>query len=172
LIVQNAGPDAEKAAASKKTAQCTSCKSTTAVDLKLTATAPSEAVASSLPPADFIAITWTQAETQAAAQVFGNGKYKFLGADNNNFTPLLFPNLVKPSGEQYQGSGLPELDLYTQRLRSALRLEFGQPIRSVRPMLLDCRRLYNMGFHHGALMERLKRLFRFRPARKLPASRI
>jgi kumamolisin len=94
---------AEKAASSTKPAQCTSCQATTAVDLKLTVSPPKNAVVSSLPAADFIAITWTQPETEAAAQVFGKGQYKFLGADNNNFTPLFFPGLTKPEGEQYHG---------------------------------------------------------------------
>jgi kumamolisin len=95
--------NSEKAASSTKSVQCTSCQGTTAVDLKLTVFPPSTAVVSSLPAADFIAITWTQAETEAAAQVFGKGQYKFLNAADNNFTPLLFPNLPKPNEEQYHG---------------------------------------------------------------------
>ena len=91
----------QRATSGARSVQCTSCKSTSAIDLMLTTSPPSTAVVSSLPPADFIAITWTQAETQAAAQVFGGGKYKFLTGADNNFTPLLFPNLVKPEGEQY-----------------------------------------------------------------------
>jgi kumamolisin len=88
---------------SDKSAHCTSCRSTTAIDLKLTISPPSTAVVSSLPPSDFIAITWTQGETEAAAQVFGGGQYKFLKAADNNFTPLLFQDLAKPEGEQYHG---------------------------------------------------------------------
>lgn len=103
MIAEDAPQDAEKAAASKKTVQCTSCHSTTAVDLKLSVSAPSTAVVSSLPEADFISITWTQAETQASAQVFGKGQYRFLKGEDNNFTPLLFPNLAKASREPYQG---------------------------------------------------------------------
>jgi hypothetical protein len=53
--------------------------------------------------ADFIVITWTQAETEAMAQVFGMGQYKFLSGTDNNFTPLLFPNLAKAEGEPYHG---------------------------------------------------------------------
>jgi kumamolisin len=93
--------NAEKAARAAGPVQCKSCKSTTAIDLKLTIPPPSTAVVSSLPAADFIAITWTEAETEAAAQVFGVGQYKFLTGADNNFTPLLFPNLVKPSRENY-----------------------------------------------------------------------
>ena len=95
--------DSERTASSTKAVQCTSCQGTTAVDLKLTISPPSKAVVSALPASDFIAITWTQAETEAAAQVFGKGQYKFLAAADNNFTPLLFPNLSKPDGEQYHG---------------------------------------------------------------------
>ena len=94
---------AQAAAASTKPVQCKSCQATTAVDLKLTISPPSKTVVSSLPQADFIAITWTEAETEAAAQVFGKGQYKFLTGADNNFTPLLFPNLAKPSEEQYHG---------------------------------------------------------------------
>jgi hypothetical protein len=90
-----------KSAASKKTVQCTSCQSTTAVDLKLTASAPSEAVVPSLPPADFISITLTQAETQAAALAMA--KTNSSGRMTTTSHRCFFPNLVKPSGEQYHG---------------------------------------------------------------------
>lgn len=81
--------------------QCTSCKATSAIDLRLAVPPPSAAVVSALPQADFLAVTWTQAETEAMALVFGKGLYKFEGQESNNFTPLLFPGLAKPEGERY-----------------------------------------------------------------------
>lgn len=84
-----------------RSVQCTSCQATTSVDLKLTVSGPSQSVVSSLPAADFLAITWTEAETEALAQVFGKGLYHFATQSDNNFTPLLFPNLAKPEGVNY-----------------------------------------------------------------------
>jgi hypothetical protein len=81
--------------------QCSTCQATTAVDLKLNVSEPSKAVVAAVPKSDFVVITWTAAETQAMALVFGKGLYKFDGQDSNNFTPLLFSDLTKPSGEQY-----------------------------------------------------------------------
>jgi hypothetical protein len=81
--------------------QCSSCQATTAVDLKLTVSKPSEIVVSAAPNADFLIITWTAAETQAMALVFGKGVYKFAGEDDNNFTPLLFGDLPKPAQSRY-----------------------------------------------------------------------
>jgi hypothetical protein len=81
--------------------QCSTCQATTAVDLKLTVPAPSKTVVSAVPKSDFVIITWTAAETQAMALVFGKGLYRFDGQDSTNFTPLLFSDLAKPSGESY-----------------------------------------------------------------------
>jgi len=81
--------------------QCSTCQVTTAVDLKLNVSAPSTAVVSAVPKSDVVVITWTAAETQAMALVFGKGLYNFEGQDDNNFTPLLFSDLPKPTGEQY-----------------------------------------------------------------------
>jgi kumamolisin len=100
-LAQHVPASIESAAA--KTVQCTSCQGSGAVDLMVTVSPPSTTVVSALPAADFIAITWTQAETEAAAQVFGQGQYKFLSGTDNNFTPLLFPNLAKAEGEPYHG---------------------------------------------------------------------
>lgn len=81
--------------------QCSTCQVTTAVDLKLAVSAVNKAVVSAVPKSDFIIITWTAAETQAMALVFGKGLYKFDGQDDNNFTPLLFGDLAPPAGESY-----------------------------------------------------------------------
>jgi hypothetical protein len=81
--------------------QCSTCQPTTAVDLKLAVSKPSQAKVSAAPKADFLIITWTAAETQAMALVFGKGQYRFNGEDDNNFTPLLFSDLTKPAEETY-----------------------------------------------------------------------
>ena len=70
--------------------QCSTCQATTTVDLKLVVPAPSDATVSVVPKSDFVIITWTAAETQAMALVFGKDLYRFDGQDDNNFTPLLF----------------------------------------------------------------------------------
>jgi len=85
------------------TIQCSTCQATTAVDLQLTVSAPSTATVSAVPKADFIIITWTAAETQAMALVFGKGAYHFEGQDDTNFTPLLFNDLAAASGEKFHG---------------------------------------------------------------------
>ena len=81
--------------------QCSTCQATAAVDLKLNVSAPSNAVVSAVPKSDFVIITWTAAETQGMALVFGRGLYKFNGENDNNFSPLLFSDLPKPAGEDY-----------------------------------------------------------------------
>jgi hypothetical protein len=77
--------------------ECTNCPVTT-IDLKLTPDPPSAAKATAIPKAEFLLITWTQAETEAMALVFGGGLYKFKAAASTNFTPLTFPGLPIPSG--------------------------------------------------------------------------
>jgi len=64
--------------------QCSTCHATTAVDLKLVVSNPSKAVASAVPTADFLIVTWTAAETRAMALVFGNRLYTFTGEDDTN----------------------------------------------------------------------------------------
>jgi hypothetical protein len=81
--------------------QCNTCQATTAVDLKLVVPAPSKDTVSVVPKSDFVIITWTAAETQAMALVFGKGLYKFDAENDNNFTPLLFSDLAPPSQEAY-----------------------------------------------------------------------
>lgn len=81
--------------------QCSTCQVITEVDLKLAVSAVNKAVVSVVPKSDFIIITWTAAETQAMALVFGKGLYAFDGQDDNNFTPLLFSDLAPPAGESY-----------------------------------------------------------------------
>jgi hypothetical protein len=54
--------------------ECKQCKVTSAVDLQRKVNAPTTEVVSSLPTADFLIVTWTQAETSAMATVFGAGK--------------------------------------------------------------------------------------------------
>jgi hypothetical protein len=83
------------------TTACKTCKATTAVNLELNAAAPSTAKVAALPAAEFLMVTWTAAETNAMATVFGQGKYHFGGGDDNNFTPLLLPGLEPPADEQY-----------------------------------------------------------------------
>jgi hypothetical protein len=81
--------------------QCKTCQPTTAVDLKLAVSTPDKTKVSAAPKADFLIITWTAAEAQAMALVFGKGQYKFSGEHDNNFTPLLFSDLTKPADETY-----------------------------------------------------------------------
>jgi hypothetical protein len=81
--------------------QCSTCQATTTVDLKLVVPAPSDATVSVVPKSDFVIITWTAAETQAMALVFGKDLYRFDGQDDNNFTPLLFSDLAPPAQEKY-----------------------------------------------------------------------
>jgi hypothetical protein len=68
--------------------QCNTCQATTAVDLKLVVPAPSKDTVSVVPKSDFVIITWTAAETQAMALVFGKDLYRFDAENDNNFTPL------------------------------------------------------------------------------------
>jgi hypothetical protein len=82
------------------TVECKKCTAATTVDLELDVHAASTKTVSVLPGAEFLMITWTQAETGAMATVFGAGQYHFDGADDNNFTPLLLPGLAPPSGER------------------------------------------------------------------------
>ena len=44
-----------------------------------------------LPAADYLVITWTEAETDSMARTLGCGQYRFFGltATNNNFVPLI-----------------------------------------------------------------------------------
>lgn len=79
--------------------QCKTCEATSAVDLKLDVSTPSKTRVSAVPKADFLVITWTAAETEAMALVFGKGSYRFSGEHDNNFTPLLFNDLTLPEQE-------------------------------------------------------------------------
>jgi hypothetical protein len=79
--------------------QCKDCK-VTSVDLQISVAAPDTKTVAALPAADFLVVTWTAAETGAMATVFGDGLYRFDGADENNFTPLVLPGLVLPAQEQ------------------------------------------------------------------------
>jgi hypothetical protein len=82
------------------TAECKNCKALTTVDLKLNVPAPSTRVVSDLPQAEFLMITWTDAETGAMATVFGAGKYHFNGEDDNDLTPLVLPGLPLPADQR------------------------------------------------------------------------
>jgi hypothetical protein len=81
------------------TIQCQNCQVT--ADLKLTVAAPNKARVSALPKADFLVVTWTEAETGAMGRVLGKNVYSFESETSNNFTPLLLPGLAPPQGEQY-----------------------------------------------------------------------
>ena len=80
---------------------------TEAVDLKIAVPRPATETVAALPSADFLVVTWTAAEAGAMATVFGKGSYHFDGADENNLTSLLLPNLVLPSGEKYHAHFFP-----------------------------------------------------------------
>ena len=82
--------------------QCTNCPPTT-IDLKITVPQPNTSTVSALPKADFLVVTWTAAETQAMALVFGKNVYSFAGEDSNNFTPLLISGLHAPVDERFHG---------------------------------------------------------------------
>src|SRR5690348_14562961 len=75
--------------------RCKSCPVTT-VDLKLTVSPPNTNKVSSLPKADFLAVTWTRYEAVALSRVFGKGRYSFNTGTDNNLTPLIFDNLSLP----------------------------------------------------------------------------
>jgi len=81
--------------------QCRACQVTSTVDLNLTVAEPNLAAVSAVPNAEFIVVTWTAAETQAMALVFGKGFYRFNGQDDNNLTPLLYSHLAPPTDERY-----------------------------------------------------------------------
>ena len=80
--------------------ECSNCKAVTNLNLELVVSKPSTETVATLPPADFLMVTWTDAETEAMATVFGAGEYHFDGAENNNFTPLLLAGLTLPSDEK------------------------------------------------------------------------
>ena len=82
------------------TVECAQCKATTTVNLELSPHQPSTKTVATLPAADFLMVTWTEAETGAMATVFGGGEYHFTGEASNNFTPLLLAGLTLPSGEK------------------------------------------------------------------------
>src|ERR1700722_15914325 len=73
---------------------CKACQ-LTAVDLKITNPTPNKNAAPvpALPKADFLVVTWTEAETDAMALVLGTDVYSFEGEDSNNFNPLLIAGL-------------------------------------------------------------------------------
>jgi hypothetical protein len=53
--------------------QCSTCQAIIAVDLKLAVSQPNLSKVSAAPKAEFLIITWTAAEAEAMALVFGNG---------------------------------------------------------------------------------------------------
>ncbi|HTR43098.1 MAG TPA: hypothetical protein VMH87_15905 [Pseudomonadales bacterium] len=79
--------------------KCGECPVTTAVDLKVSAAAPSTATVAALPTAKFLIVTWTEAETGALAKVLGQSKYHFTTGKENNFTPLVLKDLALPAGD-------------------------------------------------------------------------
>jgi hypothetical protein len=81
---------------------CKQCPVTT-VDLKLAVGKPSAKKAAVLPKADFLVITWTEAEAGAMALVLGKGAYRFEAAEDNNFTPLLLQGMAAPSDATVHG---------------------------------------------------------------------
>jgi hypothetical protein len=81
---------------------CKECPVTT-VDLRLSVGGPSPEKVAVLPKADFLVITWTEAEAGALALVFGDGHYSFQTAVDNNFTPLLLAGMAWPSGATFHG---------------------------------------------------------------------
>ncbi|HCW06927.1 MAG TPA: hypothetical protein DGG95_06140 [Cytophagales bacterium] len=70
----------------------------------MVASNPDKNEKSSIPTADFLVITWTEAETKAIAEVFGEGKYSFDTLKGNNFTPLKFTGIDLPALAPYHGS--------------------------------------------------------------------
>lgn len=83
---------------------CLNCAPNTA-GLKVTLGQDYGATATSLPPADFLVITWVDHETGALASVLGCGKYHFdsLSATGNNFTRLKMKGQPMPEGMDCQG---------------------------------------------------------------------
>ncbi|HUA01845.1 MAG TPA: hypothetical protein VMB02_16030 [Candidatus Aquilonibacter sp.] len=82
------------------TLECRHCAATSAIDLKLGVNAPSTTKVSALPAAEFLLVTWTAQETGAMATVLGGGQYHFDSGTENNFTPLVLPDLPLPSDEK------------------------------------------------------------------------
>jgi hypothetical protein len=83
---------------------CKSCTATTSVPLQLAPSPPSTKEVHALPKADFLVVTWTEAETAALALVFGAGLYNFNSLTNNNFTPLKIPGLPLPTDSNHPTS--------------------------------------------------------------------
>jgi nucleoside phosphorylase len=76
--------------------ECMTCKATTAVSLQTVVEAPNPVEVDALPSADFLMVTWTAAETNGMAVVFGQGQYQFHVAATTNFSRLVLPNLSLP----------------------------------------------------------------------------
>ena len=81
---------------------CKACSIDTA-GLDIVPVAPVEtqqvqATTASLPPADYLVVTWTEAETDAMGKVLGGGKYQFfeMNKTGNNFVPLRVDTTVLP----------------------------------------------------------------------------
>ncbi|MBS1523819.1 MAG: hypothetical protein JST50_22635 [Bacteroidetes bacterium] len=78
----------------RNTWACKTCTvDTTGLDIVPVAPVQTEKVQDTtavLPPADYLVITWTEAETDALAKVLSRGQYKFYGLTpaENNFVPL------------------------------------------------------------------------------------
>jgi hypothetical protein len=82
--------------------KCTDCAVSTN-GLKITAEAPSAHQVATLPKADFLIITWTEAETDALGKLLGEGKYSFKSLGNNNFTPLKVAGIELPADATCHG---------------------------------------------------------------------
>ena len=83
--------------------KCQNCAVTTA-GLKITAGTPDIQVKAELPKADFLVITWTEAETGALAKLLGEGKFSFKTLTENNFTPLKVNGIALPADCSCHGS--------------------------------------------------------------------
>jgi nucleoside phosphorylase len=82
--------------------KCENCPVTT-VGLKIAANPPDANQKIELPKADFLIVTWTEAETGALAKLLGDGKYSFKTLSNNNFTPLKINGIPLPADSTCHG---------------------------------------------------------------------
>jgi hypothetical protein len=75
------------------------------VDLKIVVQPATQGTASALPKADFLVLTWTNAETDALSFVLGGGKYFFhdLKSGDFNFNKLVIPGMALPAGADCEG---------------------------------------------------------------------
>jgi hypothetical protein len=82
--------------------KCTACPVVTS-GLNITVNKPDTAPKTELPKADFLIITWTDAETDALAKIFGSGKCSYKTLTSNTLTPLKVVGIPLPESANYHG---------------------------------------------------------------------